>query len=226
MERLAKEKEERLAKKQAKKAESETIKQAKKTAREAEKARKKALKDIEKAKKALKDIDKTNKKGKVTKKVKKVTKAKIKKTKKTKDPNIMDQIGAALNYVSSSSSSESDSEDVELLRKDFNNTWSSKSSEVNTSDFLPSASDDDLGEPTKPSTSTSTSTRRRISEAWVVNDIEEQEMAVDLIPLENDIEKDDVNVVEINIDGARVMVKENVTYVVVEYEGQNWPGMI
>ena len=218
MERLAKEKEERLAKKQAKKAESETIKQAKKTAREAEKARKKALKDIEKAKKALKDIDKTNKKGKVTKKVKKVTKAKIK---KTKDPNIMDQIGAALNYVSSSSS-ESDSEDVELLRKDFNNTWSSKSSEVNTSDFLPSASDDDLGEPTKPSTST----RRRISEAWVVNDIEEQEMAVDLIPLENDIEKDDVNVVEINIDGARVMVKENVTYVVVEYEGQNWPGMI
>ena len=220
MERLAKEKEERLAKKQAKKAESETIKQAKKTAREAEKARKKALKDIEKANKALKDIDKTNKKGKVTKKVKKVTKAKIK---KTKDPNIMDQIGAALNYVSSSSS-ESDSEDVELLRKDFNNTWSSKSSEVNTSDFLPSASDDDLGEPTKPSTSTST--RRRISEAWVVNDIEEQEMAVDLIPLENDIEKDDVNVVEINIDGARVMVKENVTYVVVEYEGQNWPGMI
>ncbi len=214
MSRLEKEKEDRLAKRQAKNAERERIKEVKKAAKDAEKARKKAIKDKAKAN----DKEKKDK-TKVTKKVVVKKTKKVKKT-KTKAKNIDDQINAALNYYSSTSASED--EDPELYRKDLNNSWSSKSSEINTSDLLPSDDNDDMDDMVmKPSTSTGTKSRGR--NLLEINENDESEMSVET---ETQVDRDDVNDVEIDIGGKSQLIKENVTYVLVDYEGQTFPGMI
>ncbi len=258
LERLRKEKEERAEKLRAKKAEKEMIKKVKKDAKDAERARKKALKEKEQAKKQAEKKAQKGKKGQKGKEVEK--------RKKAKESTVMSQIGRSLNYHDTSSSgsdySSSSEEDIDLVRKDLNNSWSSVSSEANTSDLLPSAdefddADDlpDLPDEPVPSTSrniTTTTINKKTSrakvikvkniktkntgktklksprkEAWIVDMLDkEKEMIVDAPIEEEVITKDDPNVVEIEIDGEAVLIKENVSYVCVTYEGENWPGMI
>ena len=256
LERLRLEKEERAEKLKAKKAEKEMIKKVKKDAKDAEKARKNALKEKEQTKKQAR---KKAQKGQKGKKVKKVEKRK-----KAKESTVKAQIGRALNYHESSNSDCSSSEeDIDLVRKDLNNSWSSVSSEPNTSDLLPSADEfddaDDLPDlPDEPVPSTSRNvtitTNKKTSktkvmkvkniktkntakpklksprkEAWIVDMLEEEERIVEsaeVEKVEKVITKDDPNVVEVEIDGEAVLLKENVSYVCVSYEGENWPGMI
>ena len=266
IERLRLEAEERQIRDAAKKDAVRKLKEAKKAVRDAEKDRKKALKKAEKEKK-----DKEKEKKKEDKKKDKVAKSVAKKNtkKKTTSKDLMKQFNKVLNYnPSSSSETEDDQDDRELLRKDRNNSWSSKSSEVNTSDLIPSDHNDDEFSENEPGPSTATATAKRqantplyqvtkksaksksttrtVHEQWVVtvnddnemneqenevptrnddNEMNDQENIVTRLN-ENEVTKDDVNVVEIEIDGKTELIKENVTYVIVEYEGEKWPGLV
>ena len=80
--------------------------------------------------------------------------------KKTASKDLLKQFNKVLNHNPSSSETETDQDDRELIRKDMNNSWSSKSSEVNTSDIIPSDHNDDEFCKNEPGLSTATAKRQ------------------------------------------------------------------